>query len=62
MVCWLPGEQWAKRVEDLHSFWWRERYGRDRDITPVMLCASLCPHALTRGYCERWGMAVGLGL
>jgi len=44
------GATWKERVEKLHDYWSNRLYTRDRDITPVMYCASLIPGVFQRGY------------
>jgi hypothetical protein len=41
---------WADRVNEIHEFWGTRLYTRDRDITPVMYCASLIPGTWDRYY------------
>ncbi|KAK9828757.1 hypothetical protein WJX72_001940 [[Myrmecia] bisecta] len=35
--------RWRDRVDKIHAFWEGRLFVRDRDITPVMFCASLLP-------------------
>ncbi len=47
------GNEWiTSRVPMLHSFWERDLFSRDSNITPVMYCSSLIPGAWRRGYVE----------
>ncbi len=45
--------RWAARVDALHEFWAPLAFGRDPDITPVMLASSLLPGAWLRGFDAR---------
>jgi len=42
--------QWIDRVKEILDFWSTRLYTRDRDITPVMFCASLIPGTWDRNY------------
>jgi len=44
------GTQWKPRVQELHEFWSKRLYTRDRDITPVMFCTSLIPGVFDHNY------------
>jgi hypothetical protein len=44
------GPQWKDRVKELHNFWAKNLYTRDKDITPVMFCTSLIPGTFSRHY------------
>ncbi|GAB4823531.1 hypothetical protein N2152v2_010577 [Parachlorella kessleri] len=44
------GAEWRQRVLELLECWAGQIYARDRDITPVMFCASLVPGVWDRGY------------
>jgi len=46
-------KEWIdRRVPMLHSFWEKELFKRDSNITPVMYCTSLIPGAFKRDYVE----------
>jgi len=45
--------EWGPRVEELHQLWAPRALARDRDITPVMLAASLAPGVWDRRYEEK---------
>jgi hypothetical protein len=43
---------WEQRAKELHDLWEKNLYTRDKDITPVMYCASLIPGSFRKGYVE----------
>ena len=44
--------EWKERVESIHNLWLPHIYKRDKDISPVMFCTSLCPGVISRGYLQ----------
>lgn len=46
----LGRDHWKSRVNEINSFWSKNLYSRDNDITPVMFCASLIPGVWIKSY------------
>ena len=45
-------DRWRERVNKLNQFWASSLYSRDKDITPVMYCASLIPGVWMKDYAK----------
>jgi len=45
-------DRWKDRVSKLNQFWASSLYSRDKDITPVMYCASLIPGVWMKDYAK----------